>query len=99
MIWIDDTTISIGKYFPDHPDILFLVKKKIPNDWIIIATLQSNKSKAVKMKMPKEWGGLEGKELEKVSGIKGIKFCHGGRWIGAASSREAAAQMISEILK
>ena len=65
---------------------------------MIIATLIDNKSKAVHRKMPKSWRGLEGKELEKVSGIKGIKFCHRGGWIAAASSRQAAENMISEIL-
>ena len=99
VVWIDDTSISVGKYFPNHPDILFLVKKKVPNDWIIISTLQDNKSKDVKMKMPKEWGGLSGKELEKVSGVKGAKFCHSGRWIAAANSRKAAEKMMEKILK
>jgi uncharacterized UPF0160 family protein len=49
--------------------------------------------------MPKEWGGLEGEALEKVSGIFGAKFCHRGLWIGAAKNKEAAEKMINESLK
>jgi uncharacterized UPF0160 family protein len=40
--------------------------------------MKSNKSKESKKYMPKEWGGLEGEALEKVSGIFGAKFCHRG---------------------
>ena len=30
---------------------------------------------------PEEWAGLENKELEKISDIKGLRFCHSGRFI------------------
>jgi uncharacterized UPF0160 family protein len=98
VVWIDEE-ISIGKYFPQHPEILFLVKKKADDAWVILGTLKNNKTKAVKKMMPAEWGGLEGPVLEETSGIKGIKFCHAGRWIAAANSREVAEKMIEEILK
>ena len=30
---------------------------------------------------PESWAGLENEELEKVSNIKGLRFCHSGRFI------------------
>ena len=98
VIWVEDD-ITTGKFFPKYPEILFLVKKKNDGTWIIMSTLESNKSKKSKHYLPKEWGGLEGEKLEKVSGIKGAKFCHRGLWIAAAKSREAAEKMIKESLK
>lgn len=98
IIWIEEE-ISIGKLFPKHPEILFLVKKKRDGTWIIISTMKSNKSKESKKYMPKEWGGLEGEALEKVSGIEGAKFCHRGLWIAAAKNKTAAEKMINKSLK
>jgi uncharacterized UPF0160 family protein len=98
VIWIEED-ISIGKLFPKHPEILFLVKKKEDGTWVIISTLKSNKSKESKKYMPKEWGGLSGLELEEASKIVGAKFCHRGLWIAAAASRGAAERMTEAALK
>lgn len=46
-----------------------------------------------RMPLPEAWGGLNGEELDKVTGVKGGIFCHRGLFIAAATSLEAAAAM------
>ena len=40
--------------------------------------------------LPAEWAGLSGAELEKVTGVPGAIFCHRGRFIAVAQTKEAA---------
>jgi uncharacterized UPF0160 family protein len=96
VVWIEEN-LSVGKFFPKYPELLFIVKKKDDN-WVIIASTEDNKSKAVKQKMPQNWCGLKGVELEKASGVRGSIFCHNGGWIAAVDSRKAAEEMIEKLL-
>lgn len=43
--------------------------------------------------LPQEWAGLNGGELEEVSGIQGAVFCHNGRFIAGTTSRISAIDM------
>lgn len=42
---------------------------------------------------PEEWAGL-GSELEEVSGVKGATFCHLGRFIVSAKTRDAIIKLV-----
>lgn len=41
----------------------------------------------------KSWFGIRDEELEKVSGVKDIKFCHSTGFIGGAKTRDASLKM------
>lgn len=43
--------------------------------------------------LPAAWAGLTDEALEAASGVIGAKFCHNGRFIAVASSREAILKM------
>ena len=43
--------------------------------------------------LPSAWAGLTNGELEKASGVEGASFCHNGRFIAAAKTREAILAM------
>ena len=43
--------------------------------------------------LPAAWAGLTDAALEAACGVKGAKFCHNGRFIAVADSREAIWQM------
>jgi len=47
----------------------------------------------VRADLPAAWAGLTGAELEAASGVPGASFCHNGRFIAAAKSREAILAM------
>ena len=43
--------------------------------------------------LPAAWAGLTNHDLEVASGIEGATFCHNGRFIAAAKTRDAALAM------
>jgi uncharacterized UPF0160 family protein len=43
----------------------------------------------LKCGFPKEWRGLNGKELEDVSGIQGLNFCHNSGFLIAGKTQES----------
>lgn len=42
---------------------------------------------------PEAWGGLRDEELEKLTGVSGSVFCHRGRYMVVAKTREAAIKL------
>lgn len=53
----------------------------------------------VRVLLPKQWAGLRGEELQKVSGIKGAVFCHKGRFISIWETKEDAIRALKYVLK
>jgi uncharacterized UPF0160 family protein len=47
-------------------------------------------SNRLKIYFPEEWSGLREDELEAVSGINGLRFCHSSRFLVAADTLEGA---------
>ena len=47
--------------------------------------------------LPEEWAGLSGEELEKVTGIEGVVFCHLKRFFMAVNSEETAIKVIEKL--
>ena len=59
---------------------------------------KSLEDKTDRMLFPESWAGLENKELEKVSNIKDISFCHSGRFLVTCKTKEAAYQVLDQLL-
>ncbi len=53
---------------------------------------QSLDGEAAKCDFPPEWAGKEDGELQKISGLKTLRFCHKGRFLVAAGTREDAVE-------
>ena len=51
------------------------------------------------MYFPDNWAGLEKEELEKVSGIKGLKFCHTQKFIVSCEDLDTVYKVFDTILK
>lgn len=49
--------------------------------------------------LPAAWAGLDGEELDKVTGIKGCVFCHRARFVGGHTSKVGAIEMVKLALK
>ncbi len=60
---------------------------------------KSLEDKTDRMLFKESWAGLENEELEKVSGIKGLTFCHANRFLVVCNTKEAAYQVLHEMLK
>lgn len=78
---------AVIKAGADH--LLFVVHPR-DTDWTLTGIRQSDEGFALRADLPAAWAGLTDQALEEVSGVKGAKFCHNGRFIAAATTREAA---------
>ncbi|MCX7567855.1 MYG1 family protein [Sulfitobacter sp. F26169L] len=74
----------------DH--LLFVVHPR-DTDWAITGIRLSGDSFEQRADLPAAWAGLTDDALEQASGVKGAKFCHNGRFIAVADTREAALRM------
>lgn len=81
---------AIVKAGADH--LLFVIHPR-DKDWCITGIRKSDDSFDQRADLPAAWAGLSNGELETVSGVKGATFCHNGRFIAAANSREAILEM------
>ena len=51
-----------------------------------------------RLAFPEQWAGLEGEQIQEVSGIKGLTFCHSGRFIVSCETEEAVYQVLEKVL-
>ena len=87
-------TLFIGDYVPWR-DVL----RDTDIDYVIyiserggfnIQTVSHKRGDDTDVSFPVEWRGKTREELEKLSGIKGLTFCHNGGFLCATESLEAA---------
>ncbi len=81
---------AIVKAGADH--LLFVVHPR-GQDWCLTTIRRADEGFEVRADLPASWAGLTSGDLEAASGIKGASFCHNGRFIAAAKTREAALAM------
>ena len=48
---------------------------------------------------PEAWAGKRDQALEEVSGVKGASFCHNGRFLVVANSKESIMELVDKALK
>ena len=93
MPWKD---IVLSSSNPKAKDILFAIYPSKRGGYNIAATPITSGSFIIKKKFPSSWAGLENEELQEVSGIKTITFCHKNLFICACKTYEDAIK-IAEI--
>lgn len=81
---------AIIKAGADH--LLFVVHPR-DKDWCITGIRKAEDSFEQRADLPASWAGLSNTELEAVCGVRGASFCHNGRFIAAARSRDAILAM------
>jgi uncharacterized UPF0160 family protein len=69
--------------------LLFVVHPR-DKDWCVTGIRRDEDGFALRADLPAAWAGLTNGDLEAASGVKGASFCHNGRFIAAARTREAA---------
>jgi uncharacterized UPF0160 family protein len=95
MPWMD-TFFALGG--EEHPALFVIMPTG--NKWKlrgIPPTMDDRMN--VRLHQPKNWAGLLGDELKKVSGIPGAVFCHKGRFISIWETREDAVRAMKFILQ
>lgn len=81
---------TIVKAGADH--LLFVVHPR-DKDWCLTTIRRADEGFEVRADLPAAWAGLTNGELEAVSGVEGASFCHNGRFVAAARTREATLAM------
>lgn len=81
---------AIVKAGADH--LLFVVHPR-EKDWCLTTIRRGDDGFAVRADLPAAWAGLTNGELEAACGVAGASFCHNGRFVAAATTREAALAM------
>ncbi|TMV70550.1 MYG1 family protein, partial [Thioclava sp. BHET1] len=81
---------AVVKAGADH--LLFVICPR-GQDWTLGGIRRHDEGFELRADLPAAWAGLNGAELERVSGVTGASFCHNGRFIAAAKSREAVLAM------
>ncbi|GAD55672.1 MYG1 family protein [Limimaricola cinnabarinus] len=74
----------------DH--LLFVVHPR-GSDWALTTIRTGDDTFATRADLPAAWAGLTDEALEAASGVPGAKFCHNGRFIAVANSRDAIVAM------
>ena len=78
---------AVVKAGADH--LLFVVHPR-NKDWCLTGIRRAEEGFELRADLPAAWAGLTDAALEKASGVEGASFCHNGRFIAAARTREAA---------
>ena len=87
---------AIVKAGADH--LLFVVHPR-DKDWCLTTIRRADEGFEVRADLPAAWAGLTNGDLEAACGVKGASFCHNGRFVAAARTREAALAMAELAVK
>ena len=80
----------------DH--IMFMINPR-GADWTLNGIKLSSDTFDQRADLPAVWAGLTDVALENASGVIGAKFCHNGRFIAVADSRDAILKMAELAVK
>lgn len=81
---------GVEKFGADH--LLFVVHPR-GTDWTLTTIRTGDDTFDNRADLPAPWAGLTDAVLEDACGVTGAKFCHNGRFIAVANSRDAIIKM------
>lgn len=79
--------------FLNFPEVLFVIYPRIDKTWGIRAVKNDLKSFKNRKDFPKSWAGLRDEELQNVTGVRDVVFCHRGLFLAVANSKEGAIKL------
>ena len=93
-ILIFDKNYTSSEALAELPEVMFAVyPRSSDNYWGMKATRDNYKSFKNRKDLPKEWSGLRGEELQKVTGVEDAVFCHRALFMAVAESKEGAIKL------
>jgi uncharacterized UPF0160 family protein len=90
--------LPFGDFVKDKEEILYVISPSKKDDLWRINAIQKERFENRK-DFPKEWSGLRDEDLEKVTGVKGSKFCHRALFLAVADSKESAMELVKLALE
>lgn len=82
----------------EAPDALVVIYPR-EKDWGIQAVPADTGAFDNRKDLPAAWAGLEGAELQAVTGVSDATFCHIGRFMAVAGSREGALALARQAVE
>lgn len=102
---VDKRLIVIDGNYPWHDVIigyaepLYVVFSNARKDvWRVGCVRKEKKSFENRKSLPESWAGLRDEELAKVTGVADATFCHNGRFLAVAKSKEGAIALAQKAL-
>ena len=83
----------------DASNIMFVAFPSNRGGYAIKTIPKSVDDKTARMMFPEDWAGLFGSELEEKAGIKGLRFCHTGRFIVSCDDLQVVYQVLNILCK
>ena len=84
-----ETVLESSKY----DQLLYVIYPDAQAKWHLSCVPDKAGSFSNRKSLPAAWAGLDGIELDKVTGIKGCVFCHRARFVGGHTTKEGVIEM------
>lgn len=81
-----------------YPEPLFVVGPRADSKWKAEGILKKTGSFERRAYFPESWAGKRDEELVKVTGVADAVFCHNGRFLAVAETREGALALAQKAL-
>jgi len=95
-----DSQYPFQDVLTSHSEPLYAVlQKKSNTDWVVEAVRTEPKSFKNRKDLPESWAGLRDKNFADVSGVPDAIFCHNGRWLAVAKTKEGALTLAQKALE
>ena len=85
-----ETVLESSRY----DQLLYVIYPDAQAKWHVSCVPDKSGSFSNRKSLPAAWAGLDGEELDKVTGIKGCVFCHRARFVGGHTTQEGAVEMV-----
>lgn len=93
----DKTVIDIKQEYPgwyevmaSYPEPLYVVYERSDGSWSAKAVRTNPVEFTARKAFPESWAGLKDQELQIITGVADALFCHNGRFIAVAKTRDGA---------
>ncbi|MFZ2694093.1 MAG: MYG1 family protein [Minisyncoccia bacterium] len=96
---VDKRLVIFDRYYPSteflakFPEPLFTVFPRDDGTWAIKVIRNDDHSFVSRKNLPESWAGKVGVELEKATEVPGSVFCHSGRFMVVAKTKEAILKL------
>ena len=99
----DKRVIIMDKKLPfrlaGYKEVLFSVYPSLRGGWNAQAVSIKDGTYEARAYFPKSWSGKRDEELQKETGVSDAVFCHLGKWLVGAGSKEGVLKMVDLALK
>jgi len=95
----DKRILVLDRHYPhdsfamSHPEILFAVFPGNDGNWNAKTIAANEGTYESRKDFPESWAGLRNADLQKAAGVADAVFCHRGRFLVVAQSREGAVKL------